>query len=188
MNRNIEYEVCSFKLQILTIALWRNEQLLQEIPVEKMKLLFDIVSYAVDQEYKQLKALQSEGKKLSNRLLSPLRSHFELLCALIRSRQSGAEYQELFSPFSPEIKKTISKIEEIHAWLRKSEWANPDSSKELYARQIKFTSSDSDDNNSFLDYLLLWLDGEKSTEMPRIESATSENPDDDEDSIEPDEE
>jgi len=188
VNRDIEYEVCSFKLQILTIALWRNEQLLQEIPVEKMKLLFDIVSYAVDQEYNQLKALQSEGKKLSNRLLSPLRSHFELLCALIRSRQTGAEYQELFSPFSPEIKKSISKIEEIHAWLKKSEWANPDSSKELYARQIKFTSSDSDDNNSFLDYLLLWLDGEKSTEMPRIESATSENPDDDEDSTESDDE
>ena len=188
VNRYIEYEVCSFKLQILTIALWRNEELLQEIPVEKMKLLFDIVSYAVDQEYNQLKALQSEGKKLSNRLLSPLRSHFELLCALIRSRQSGAEYQELFSPFSPEIKKFISNIEEIHAWLKKSEWANPDSSKELYARQIKFTSSDSDDNNSFLDYLLLWLDGEKSTEMPRIESATSENPDDDEDTTESDDE
>lgn len=187
-NGDIEYEVCSFKLQILTIALWRNEQLLQEISSERMKLLFDTVSYAVEQEYIQLKALQTEGKKLSNRLLSPLRSHLELLCALIRSRQLGKEYQMLFSPFTPPIKMIISKIEKINTWLKKSEWVNPDSKKELYARQIKFTSSDSDDNNSFLDYLLLWLDGEKSTEMPKIESATSENPDDDEYTSETDEE
>lgn len=185
-NGDIEYEVCSFKLQILTIALWRNEQLLQEISSERMKLLFDTVSYAVEQEYIQLKALQTKGKKLSNRLLSPLRSHLELLCALIRSRQLGKEYQMLFSPFNPSIKMIISKIEKINTWLKKSEWVNPDSKKELYARQIKFTSSDSDANNSFLDYLLLWLDGEKSTEMPKIESATSDNSE--EESTESDEE
>lgn len=185
-NGDIEYEVCSFKLQILTIALWRNEQLLQEISSERMKLLFDTVSYAVEQEYIQLKALQTKGKKLSNRLLSPLRSHLELLCALIRSRQLGKEYQMLFSPFNPSIKMIISKIEKINTWLKKSEWVNPDSKKELYARQIKFTSSDSDDNNSFLNYLLLWLDGEKSTEMPKIESATSDNSE--EESTESDEE
>lgn len=118
--------------------------------------------------------------------MSPLRSHLELLCALIRSRQLGKEYQMLFSPFNPSIKMIISKIEKINTWLKKSEWVNPDSKKELYARQIKFTSSDSDDNNSFLDYLLLWLDGEKSTEMPKIESATSDNSE--EESTESDEE
>jgi hypothetical protein len=51
-----------------------------------------------------------------------------------------------------------------------------------FAKQIKFTSSDSQSTNNFLDYLLLWLDGENSTEMPKIESAT------DDDSIGEDEE
>ena len=159
-----------FKLQILTIALWRCESLLESLSIDQLEALFNQTVKAIEYEYER----NENEKKLSNRKLNPLRSHLELLCALIRSRNFGAEYRQLFSPFNPKIQKLISEIEKIYEWLY---W----NQKNLYARQIKFTVSDEKSDNSFLDYLLLWLDGEKSTEMPRIESATDDTVDTDED-------
>ena len=88
----------------------------------------------------------------------------------------------MFSPFNEYIKELIHKIEEIYEWLEP--WLKKHN-KIFFTKQIKFTLSDSE--NSFLDYLLLWLDGQNSTEMPKIESATTENQDDD-DFIDSDEE
>lgn len=153
----------SFKLQILTIALWRCEHLLSTISITQMETVFNQVIDGIKDEYHKLK----QEISLSNRKLNPLRSHLELLCALIRSRRFGIEYQQLFSPFNSRIQQLISDIEHIYAWLNKN-------SKELFAKQIKFTLSDSKSNNNFIDYLLLWLDGENSTEMPKVESATDD--------------
>lgn len=161
-----------FKLQVLTIALWRCENLLNTISITKMETVFNQVIEGIKNEYKKL---VDQEEPLFNRELNPLRSHLELLCALIRSRRFGLEHQQLFSPFNSRIQQLISDIEKIYAWLNKNK-------KELFTKQIKFTSSDSNSNNNFIDYLLLWLDGENSTEMPKIESAT------DDDSIGEDEE
>ena len=161
-----------FKLQILTIALWRCENLLNTISITQMENVFNQVIEGIKNEYKKL---ADQEEPLSNRKLNLLRSHLELLCALIRSRRFGLEHQQLFSPFNSKIQQLISDIEQIYAWLNKN-------NKGLFAKQIKFTSSDSQSTNNFLDYLLLWLDGENSTEMPKIESAT------DDDSIGEDEE
>ncbi len=158
-----DYSLCSFKLQVLTIALWRNEYLLHTIPCEKMKFLLNEVINAIQHEYEDLKDVT-----LSNRLLNPLRSHLELLCALVRSRYFDKDFQELFSPFNPEIQKIISLVEEIYIWIKNK-------GKSIYTRQIKFTIQDSENGNGFLDYLLLWIDGQNSTEMPKIESATDED-------------
>lgn len=169
-----------FKLQILTIALWRSENLLKEIEISKFKVLFEQTVSAIDYEFSKLKRdLKTEGK-ISNRKLNPIRSYLELLCALIRCRQFGKDFQDFLSPFNPKIQDIISKIEKIYEWLKII-------GKSLYTRQIRFVSEDpnsTDSENSeegFLDYLLLWLDGEKSSEMPKIETSTEANdePDDD---------
>lgn len=158
-----DYNLCSFKLQVLTIALWRNEYLLHTIPFAKMKLLLNETVAAIQYEYKNL-----QDVTLSNRLLNPLRSHLELLCALLRSRYFDNDFQELFSPFNSEIQKIISLVEKIYIWVKKND-------KSIYTKQIKFTIQDSESGNGFLDYLLLWIDGQNSTEMPKIESATDED-------------
>lgn len=168
----------SFKLQILTIALWRNETLLTKISVQKMKELLIILSRLIDLENRNLIEYRNEGS-LSNRKLNTLRSYFELLCAMLRSRKLSYDYQQLLSPFSENIQKLISTIEEIYLWLKV--WLT-ENNRVFYAKQIKLIVSDT--SNSFLDYILIWLDGQNSTEMPKIESATSENPDDEEDSTE----
>lgn len=97
------------------------------------------------------------------------------------ARNFGDEYRNIFSPFKSEMKCFIDLVEDIYSLLQRKE-------KVLVPRQIKFTIDDSENENPFLDYLLSWLDGENSSEMPRIESATSENPDDDEYTSETDEE
>lgn len=168
-NEDMAYEMVSFKLQILTISLWRNEQLLKKISYAQMEQLFSKVINAIQHEFDMNKEL--ENNMLSNGLLNPLRSHLELLCALIRSREMGSSFQELFSPFSSEIQTVISLIEQIYIWLKPT-------GKILFTKQIKFTSLDVDSGTQFLDYLLSWLDGENSSEMPKIESATENVPDD----------
>ena len=179
-------ELKGFKLQVLAIALWRNEKLLKLISYKEMEILLSNVITAINKEYEKNKKEQiQDDKEFSehfNRNMNPLRSHLELLCALIRSREMGKEFQELFSPFNEDIKELIHKIEEIYEWLEP--WLKKHN-KIFFTKQIKFTLSDSE--NSFLDYLLLWLDGQNSTEMPKIESATTENQDDD-DFIDSDEE
>ena len=170
-NEDMAYEMVSFKLQILTISLWRNEQLLKKISYAQMEQLFSKVINAIQHEFDMNKEL--ENNMLSNGLLNPLRSHLELLCALIRSREMGSSFQELFSPFSSEIQTVISLIEQIYIWLKPT-------GKILFTKQIKFSSSDT--SNTFLDYLLLWLDGQNSTEMPHIESATSDTQDEEDSS------
>ena len=162
-----------FKLQILTIALWRCENLLNTISITQMETVFNQVLEGIKNEYKKL---VDQEEPLSNRKLNPLRSHLELLCALIRSRRFGLEYQQLFSPFNSRIQQLISDIEQIYAWLNKNK-------KELFTKQIKFTSSNSKSNNNFIDYLLLWLDGENSTEMPKIESSTDDSTGEDEEEL-----
>ena len=152
-----------FKLQILTIALWRCENLLNTISITQMETVFNQVIEGIKNEYKKL---VDQEEPLFNRELNPLCSHLELLCALIRSRRFGLEHQQLFSPFNSRIQQLIS--EKIYAWLNKNK-------KELFTKQIKFTSSDSNSSNNFIYYLLLWLDGENSTEMPKIESATDDS-------------
>lgn len=97
------------------------------------------------------------------------------------ARNFGDEYRNIFSPFKSEMKRFIDLVEDIYSLLQRKE-------KVLVPRQIKFTIDDSENENPFLDYLLSWLDGENSSEMPRIESAISENPDDDEYTSETDEE
>ena len=121
-----------------------------------------------------------DGCELTNRVLNPTRYYLELLCNLIRARGFGDEYMDIFSPFKSEMKRFIELVENIYSLLQRKE-------KSLIPRQIKFTIDDSENENSFLVYLLSWLDGENSSEMPRIESATSENLDD-EGSTEADEE
>ena len=96
------------------------------------------------------------------------------------ARNFGDEYRNIFSPFKSEMKRFIDLVEDIYSLLQRKK-------KVLVPRQIKFTIEDSENENPFLDYLLSWLDGENSSEMPRIESATSENLDD-EGSTEADEE
>ena len=162
----------SFKLQILTIALWRNETLLTKISLQKMKELLIMLSRLIDSENRTLIKYRNEGK-LSNRKLNTLRSYFELLCAMLRSRKLSYDYQKLLSPFSDDIQNLISKIEEIYLWLKI--WLI-ENNRVFYAKQIKLIVSDT--SNSFLDYLLLWLDGQNSTEMPKIESATDDDPGD----------
>lgn len=168
LQLNTDNEVLnSFKLQALCIALWRGENLLEKISAEKMSVILESAKTAIKSEYENL-----QHEELSNRKLNPLRSYLELLCALLRSRQFGKKYQDLFSPFSDSIKELVKLVEEIYQWLKLKD-------KILFARQIKFTTKDADSHSQFLDYLLLWLDGENSSEMPRVESATSDSPDDD---------
>ena len=155
-----------FKLQILTIALWRSENLLKEIEISKFKVLFEQTVSAIDYEFSNLPLYFVIERK--NRILNPIRSYLELLCALIRCRQYGKDFQDLLSPFNPKIQETISKIEKIYEWLKNI-------GKTLYTRQIRFISSDQDSEEGFLDYLLQWLDGQKSSEMPKIESATDDD-------------
>lgn len=174
-------ELSSFKLQVLTIALWRNELLLNKISFEKMKKLFTVVVEAINDEFvinkKKQKLDDDDFTKHFNRNLNPLRSHLELLCALIRSRNMGEIFQQLFSPYNKEIQKLIKSIGEIHKWLNTRLGEH---NKIFFTKQIKFSSSDT--SNTFLDYLLLWLDGQNSTEMPHIESATSDSQDEEDSS------
>ena len=174
---NIENEyLVSFKLQALCISLWRGENLLREISPEKISLILNKIYLKLINELSNIRDCE-----LTNRVLNPTRYYLELLCNLIMARNFGDEYRNIFSPFKSEMKRFIDLVEDIYSFLQRKE-------KVLVPRQIKFTIDDSENENPFLDYLLSWLDGENSSEMPRIESATSENPDDDEDSAEPDEE
>lgn len=173
-NGDLNQELLSFKLQVLTIALWRNELLLSKISFEKMQKLLSVVVKVITEEFviakKKQKVDDEDFAKHFNRNMNPLRSHLELLCALIRSRNMGEKFQQLFSPYSKEIQKLIKTIEEIYEWL------NPllrKHNKIFFTKQIKFSSSDT--TNSFLEYLLLWLDGQNSTKMPKIESATDDD-------------
>ena len=177
LTLNIENEyLVSFKLQALCISLWRGENLLREISPEKISLILDKIYLKLVNELSNMRDCE-----LTNRVLNPTRYYLELLCNLIMARNFGDEYRDIFSPFKSEMKRFIDLVENIYSLLQRKE-------KELVPRQIKFTIDDSENENPFLDYLLSWLDGENSSEMPRIESATSENPDDDEDSTESDDE
>ncbi len=177
LTLNIENEyLVSFKLQALCISLWRGENLLREISPEKISLILDKIYLKLVNESSNIRDCE-----LTNRVLNPTRYYLELLCNLIMARNFGDEYRDIFSPFKSEMKRFIDLVENIYSLLQRKE-------KVLVPRQIKFTIDDSENENPFLDYLLSWLDGENSSEMPRIESATSENPDDDEDSTESDDE
>lgn len=177
LTLNIENEyLVSFKLQALCISLWRGENLLREISPEKISLILDKIYLKLVNELSNIRDCE-----LTNRVLNPTRYYLELLCNLIMARNFGDEYRDIFSPFKSEMKRFIDLVENIYSLLQRKE-------KVLVPRQIKFTIDDSENENPFLDYLLSWLDGENSSEMPRIESATSENPDDDEDSTELDDE
>lgn len=174
---NIENEyLISFKLQALCISLWRGENLLREISPEKISLILNKIYLKLVNELSNIR-----DSELTNRVLNPTRYYLELLCNLIMARNFGDEYRNIFSPFNLEMKCFIDLVEDIYSLLQRKE-------KVLVPRQIKFTIDDSENENPFLDYLLSWLDGENSSEMPRIESATSENPDDDEYTSETDEE
>lgn len=174
---NIENEyLISFKLQALCISLWRGENLLREISPEKISLILNKIYLKLDKELSNIGDCE-----LTNRVLNPTRYYLELLCNLIMVRNFGDEYRNIFSPFNSEMKRFIDLVEDIYSLLQRKE-------KVLVPRQIKFTIDDSENENPFLDYLLSWLDGENSSEMPRIESATSQNPDDDEYTSETDEE
>lgn len=174
---NIENEyLISFKLQALCISLWRGENLLREISPEKISLILNKIYLKLVNELSNIRDCE-----LTNRVLNPTRYYLELLCNLIMARNFGDEYRNIFSPFKSEMKCFIDLVEDIYSLLQRKE-------KVLVPRQIKFTIDDSENENPFLDYLLSWLDGENSSEMPRIESATSENPDDDEYTSETDEE
>lgn len=174
---NIENEyLISFKLQALCISLWRGENLLREISPEKISLILNKIYLKLVNELSNIRDCE-----LTNRVLNPTRYYLELLCNLIMARNFGDEYRNIFSPFKSEMKRFIDLVEVIYSLLQRKE-------KVLVPRQIKFTIDDSENENPFLDYLLSWLDGENSSEMPRIESATSENPDDDEYTSETDEE
>ena len=177
LTLNIENEyLVSFKLQALCISLWRGENLLREISPEKISLILDKIYLKLVNELSNIRDCE-----LTNRVLNPTRYYLELLCNLIMARNFGDEYRDIFSPFKSEMKRFIDLVENIYSLLQRKE-------KVLVPRQIKFTIDDSENENPFLDYLLSWLDGENSSEMPRIESATSENPDDDEYTSETDEE
>ena len=177
LTLNIENEyLVSFKLQALCISLWRGENLLREISPEKISLILDKIYLKLVNELSNIRDCE-----LTNRVLNPTRYYLELLCNLIMARNFGDEYRDIFSPFKSEMKRFIDLVENIYSLLQRKE-------KVLVPRQIKFTIDDSENENPFLDYLSSWLDGENSSEMPRIESATSENPDDDEDSTESDDE
>ena len=177
LTLNIENEyLVSFKLQALCISLWRGENLLREISPEKISLILDKIYLKLVNELSNIRDCE-----LTNRVLNPTRYYLELLCNLIMARNFRDEYRDIFSPFKSEMKRFIDLVENIYSLLQRKE-------KVLVPRQIKFTIDDSENENPFLDYLLSWLDGENSSEMPRIESATSENPDDDEDSTESDDE
>lgn len=167
-NKLLRERIRDFKLQVLTIALWRSENLLKEIEITKFKALFEQTVNAIDSEFSNLQKKFIREEKISNRKLIPIRSYLELLCALIRCRHYGKDFQDLLSPFNPKIQETISKIEKIYEWLKNI-------GKTLYTRQIRFISSDQDSEEGFLDYLLQWLDGQKSSEMPKIESATDDD-------------
>lgn len=174
---NIENEyLISFKLQALCISLWRGENLLREISPEKISLILNKIYLKLVNELSNIRDCE-----LTNRVLNPTRYYLELLCNLIMARNFGDEYRNIFSPFKSEMKRFIDLVEDIYSLLQRKE-------KVLVPRQIKFTIDDSEIENPFLDYLLSWLDGENSSEMPRIESAISENPDDDEYTSETDEE
>lgn len=174
---NIENEyLISFKLQALCISLWRGENLLREISPEKISLILNKIYLKLVNELSNIRDCE-----LTNRVLNPTRYYLELLCNLIMARNFGDEYRNIFSPFKSEMKRFIDLVEDIYSLLQRKE-------KVLVPRQIKFTIDDSENENPFLDYLLSWLYGENSSEMPRIESATSENPDDDEYTSETDEE
>lgn len=173
-NDELNQQLLSFKLQVLTIALWRSELLLSKISFDKMQMLLSVVVEAISEEFVNAKKKQKmddeDFANQFNRNMNPLRAHLELLCALIRSRNMGEKFQQLFSPYSNEIQKLIKIIEEIYEWL------NPllrKHNKIFFTKQIKISSSDI--TNSFLEYLLLWLDGQNSTEMPKIESATDDD-------------
>ena len=159
----------NFKLQALSIVFWRGENLIKEFSVEQVNKVFELLLRAIHSEYE----IYKDEDNISNRKLNPLRTYCELMCALIRCRSFGNEFKDLLSPFNETIKKSIKQIEEIYSWLSKI-------GKILYPKQIKFTSFDSESGDQFLDYLLSWLDGENSSEMPRIESATADNQDDEE--------
>lgn len=174
---NIENEyLISFKLQALCISLWRGENLLREISPEKISLILNKIYLKLVNELSNIRDCE-----LTNRVLNPTRYYLELLCNLIMARNFGDEYRNIFSPFKSEMKRFIDLVEDIYSLLKRKE-------KVLVPRQIKFTIDDSENENPFLDYLLSWLDGENSSEMPKIESAISENPDDDEYTSETDEE
>lgn len=174
---NIENEyLISFKLQALCISLWRGENLLREISPEKISLILNKIYLKLVNELSNIRDCE-----LTNRVLNPTRYYLELLCNLIMARNFGDEYRNIFSPFKSEMKRFIDLVEDIYSLLQRKE-------KVLVPRQIKFTIDDSENENPFLDYLLSWLDGENSSEMPQIESAISENPDDDEYTSETDEE
>lgn len=174
---NIENEyLISFKLQALCISFWRGENLLREISPEKISLILNKIYLKLVNELSNIRDCE-----LTNRVLNPTRYYLELLCNLIMARNFGDEYRNIFSPFKSEMKRFIDLVEDIYSLLQRKE-------KVLVPRQIKFTIDDSENENPFLDYLLSWLDGENSSEMPRIESAISENPDDDEYTSETDEE
>lgn len=174
---NIENEyLISFKLQALCISLWRGENLLREISPEKISLILNKIYLKLVNELSNIRDCE-----LTNRVLNPTRYYLELLCNLIMARNFGDEYRNIFSPFKSEMKRFIDLVEDIYSLLQRKE-------KVLVPRQIKFTIDDSENENPFLDYLLSWLDGENSSEMPKIESAISENPDDDEYTSETDEE
>lgn len=165
----------AFKLQALCISLWRGENLLNKMTPEKMSEILDLIYLKLNKELLILKE-----NELTNKFLVPTRYYLELLCNLIRARNFGNEYKSIFSPFELEMKRFIDLVERIYSLLQTK-------GKKLIPRQIKLTTIDVENENTFLDYLLSWLDGENSSEMPRIESATSDNQDD-EDVIENDEE
>lgn len=156
----------SFKLQALCICLWRGEKLLENLNSAKIREILDLVYHKLEKERLVIHACE-----LTNKVLNPTRYYLELLCNLVRVRNLGEEYKDIFSPFNSEMKRFIGLVENIYSILQSK-------GKELIPRQIKFTLSDIENENSFLDYLLSWLDGENSSEMPKIESATENVPDD----------
>ena len=144
--------------------------LFSESQINDIKQVVKVITEEFVIAKKKQKVDDEDFAKHFNRNMNPLRSHLELLCALIRSRNMGEKFQQLFSPYSKEIQKLIKTIEEIYEWL------NPllrKHNKIFFTKQIKFSSSDT--TNSFLEYLLLWLDGQNSTKMPKIESATDDD-------------
>ena len=169
-------ELSFFKLQVLSIALWRNENLLKEIGEAEFKSLFERTVSAIDFGFLQMQEIYKTEGKILSRVRQPFRSYLELLCALIRCREFGKNFQDLLSPFNSEIQDIIEKIEKIYEWLKSV-------GEDIHTRHIRFVSADSNAGASenseegFLDYLLLWLDGEKSSEMPKIETSVEEKDD-----------
>lgn len=163
-NENLD----SFKLWALCICLWRGEKLLKNISPIKIREILDLIYIKTRKEI----SIIQDCELVSNRVLNPTRYYLELLCNLIRARDFENEYKDIFSPFNNGMKRFIVLVENMYSLLQSKE-------TKLVPRQIKFTTSDMENESSFLDYLLSWLDGENSSEMPRIESATSDSQDED---------